>query len=152
MIAAAVGQELAIGVVEREVTRELRRSGLTGVASVASSLVVGEKLNAHGPRATHGIAPKSRHSGRREYPERGVPRSSDGSQAPVRSTDNVVAAYLTFLAEEQVSARTARLYLGHLGRFAVWLREHYATELVDATSHDLREYRAGSPTIRSQRR
>jgi site-specific recombinase XerD len=45
-------------------------------------------------------------------------------------------------AEEQVSARTARLYLGHLSRFATWLREQYRTDLVDATSHDLREYRA----------
>ena len=53
----------------------------------------------------------------------------------------MVAAFLTFLADEQVSARTARLYLGHLGRFAVWLREQYQAELVDATSHDLREYR-----------
>jgi site-specific recombinase XerD len=53
-----------------------------------------------------------------------------------------VAAFLTFLAEEQVSARTARLYLGHLGRFAAWLREQHRAELVDATSHDVREYRA----------
>jgi site-specific recombinase XerD len=52
-----------------------------------------------------------------------------------------VAAFLTFLAEEQVSARTARLYLGHLGRFAAWLREQYRAELIAATSHDLREYR-----------
>jgi integrase/recombinase XerC len=52
-----------------------------------------------------------------------------------------VATFLTFLAEEQVSARTARLYLGHLGRFAAWLREQYRAELLDATSHDLREYR-----------
>jgi site-specific recombinase XerD len=53
-----------------------------------------------------------------------------------------VAAFLTFLAEEQVSARTAQLYLGHLGRFAAWLREQYQADLADATSHDLREYRA----------
>jgi site-specific recombinase XerD len=53
----------------------------------------------------------------------------------------MVAAFLTFLAEEQVSARTARLYLAHLGRFAAWLREHYRANLVEATSHDLREYR-----------
>jgi len=64
------------------------------------------------------------------------------SQALARSTDNVVPAFLAFLAEEQVSARTARLYLGHLGRFAGWLREQYRAELLDATSHDLREYRA----------
>jgi site-specific recombinase XerD len=71
-----------------------------------------------------------------------VPRSADESQALVRSTDNTVAAFLTFLAEEQVSARTAQLYLGHLDRFAAWLREHYQANLVDATGHDLREYRA----------
>lgn len=70
-----------------------------------------------------------------------MPRSANDSQALVRSTDNVVAAFLTFLAEEQVSARTARLYLGHLGRFAAWLRERYQSDLVGATSHDLREYR-----------
>ena len=71
-----------------------------------------------------------------------MPRSVDESQALVRSTDNTVAAFLTFLAEEQVSARTARLYLGHLGRFAAWVREQYRADLVDVTSHDLREYRA----------
>jgi site-specific recombinase XerD len=71
-----------------------------------------------------------------------VPSSTDLSQALIRSTDNTVAAFLTFLAEEQVSVRTARLYLGHLGRFAAWLREQYRADLVDATSHDLREYRA----------
>jgi len=53
-----------------------------------------------------------------------------------------MAAFLTFLADEQVSARTARLYLGHLGRFASWLREQYRADLAEATSHDLREYRA----------
>jgi len=53
-----------------------------------------------------------------------------------------VVAFLTFLAEEQVSARTAELYLGHLGRFAAWPREQYQADLVAATSHVLREYRA----------
>jgi len=53
-----------------------------------------------------------------------------------------VAAFLSFLAEEQVAARTARLYIAHLGRFATWLREQYHADLVDATSHDLREYRS----------
>jgi len=76
------------------------------------------------------------------YPGRQVPRSTNESQALIRSTDNTVAAFLTFLAEEQVSARTARLYLGHVGRFAAWLRGQYRAELTDATSHDLREYRA----------
>jgi len=71
-----------------------------------------------------------------------VPRSADESKALIRSTDSTVAAFVTFLAEEQVSARTARLYLGHLGRFAAWVREQYRADLVDVTSHDLREYRA----------
>jgi site-specific recombinase XerD len=70
-----------------------------------------------------------------------VPRSANKSQALIRSTDNVVAAFLTFLAEEQVSARTAHLYLGHLGRFADWLRDQYSADLLHATSHDLRAYR-----------
>ncbi len=71
-----------------------------------------------------------------------MPRSTDEAEGLIRSTDNAVAAFLTFLADEQVAARTARLYLGHLGRFAGWLRERYRADLVDATSHDLREYRA----------
>lgn len=71
-----------------------------------------------------------------------MPRSGRPSQGLVGSTDNPVAAFLTFLAEEQVSARTARLYLAHLGRFATWLREQYRADLIDATSHDVREYRA----------
>jgi len=70
-----------------------------------------------------------------------VASSKGESQALLRSTDNTLAAYLTFLAQEQVSARTARLYLSHLGRFAAWLRDQYRAQLVDATSHDLREYR-----------
>src|SRR5881397_2921353 len=64
------------------------------------------------------VPPITVHIGGSEYPEQGVPSSTDLSQALVRSTDNTVAAFLTFLAEEQVSVRTARLYLGHLGRFA----------------------------------
>src|SRR2546429_5282326 len=71
-----------------------------------------------------------------------VPSSWTASQALIRSSDDSVTAFLRFLAEEQVSARTAQLYLGHLGRFTAWLREHYQADLVDATSHDLREYRA----------
>jgi site-specific recombinase XerD len=70
-----------------------------------------------------------------------MPRSAGESQALVRSTDNAVAAFLTFLADEQVSARTAQLYLSHLGCFAAWLREQYHADLTEATSHDLREYR-----------
>lgn len=38
------------------------------------------------------------------------------------------------LAEKQVSARTVRLYLGHLRHFADWQREEYGAGLVDATS------------------
>ena len=71
-----------------------------------------------------------------------MPSSAEAPQALLRSTDKLVATFLTFLAEEQVSARTARLYLGHLGRFAAWLGEQYRADLVDASSHDLREYRA----------
>jgi site-specific recombinase XerD len=71
-----------------------------------------------------------------------VPNSAKDSQVLLRSTDNVGAAFLTFLAEEHVSARTARAYLSHLGRFATWLREQYRADLFEATSHDLREYRA----------
>jgi site-specific recombinase XerD len=40
------------------------------------------------------------------------------------------------------TGHTARLYLGHLGRFAGWLHPQYRADLIDATSHDLREYRA----------
>jgi site-specific recombinase XerD len=71
-----------------------------------------------------------------------MPRSDGPSQTLIRSTDNARAAFLIFLADEQVSARTARLYLGHIGRFAAWLREQYRADLLEATSHDLREYRA----------
>jgi site-specific recombinase XerD len=87
------------------------------------------------------LRPINRHNGGPEHPGRRVSSSAHPPQGLIRSTDNTVAAFLTFLAEEQVSARTARLYLGHLGRFAVWLREQYRAELVEATSHDLREYR-----------
>src|SRR6266702_1434756 len=81
------------------------------------------------------------HNGGLEYPGRRVSSSADPPQGLIGSTDNAVAAFLTFLAQEQVSARTARLYLSHLGRFAAWLRDQYRAQLVDATSHDLREYR-----------
>ena len=70
-----------------------------------------------------------------------MPRSDGPLQALSRSTDNPLAAFLTFLAQEQVSARTAQLYLSHIGRFATWLRDQYHAQLVDATSHDQREYR-----------
>ncbi len=41
-----------------------------------------------------------------------------------------------------MTARTARVYLGHLQRFADWLRRQYQADLLEATSHDVREYRA----------
>jgi hypothetical protein len=52
-----------------------------------------------------------------------------------------MAAFLIFLAEEQVSARTARLCLGHPRPFCCLVAQ-YQADLVDATSHDLRENRA----------
>src|SRR5205085_727426 len=47
VIAAPIGKELAIGVVEIEVARELRRSRLAGVAAIAPSLVVSEEFDRH---------------------------------------------------------------------------------------------------------
>jgi site-specific recombinase XerC len=64
----------------------------------------------------------------------------DAEAAPF-STDNALGAFLAFLADEQVSARTARLYLAYIGRFGHWLREQYRADLLEATSHDLRAYR-----------
>ena len=52
--------------------------------------------------------------GRILYPRRDMARSASEPQALIRSTDNVLAAYLAFLPDEQVSAGTARLYLGHV--------------------------------------
>jgi site-specific recombinase XerD len=62
---------------------------------------------------------------------------SDGA----RSFDAGRRDFLAALAEDHVSARTARLYVGHLARFAAWLRERYQTSVLEATSHDVREYR-----------
>ena len=64
--------------------------------------------------------------------------NSDGA----RSFDAGLRDFLAALAEVHVSARTARLYVGHLARFAAWLRERYQTSVLEATSHDVREYRA----------
>ena len=66
---------------------------------------------------------------------------ADPAQALQISTDNPLAAFVAFLAEEQVTARTARAYLGHLQRFADWISRQYQADLLEATSHDLREYR-----------
>jgi integrase/recombinase XerC len=68
--------------------------------------------------------------------------------APQLSTDNAdgaaraVSDFLAALAADQVSGRSARLYLAHLARFAAWLSGRYRAGLLEATSHDLREYRA----------
>jgi len=66
---------------------------------------------------------------------------ADPTQALEISTDNPLVAFVAFLAEEQVTTRTAPAYLGHLQRFADWLHRQYQADLLDATSHDLREYR-----------
>jgi integrase/recombinase XerC len=58
-----------------------------------------------------------------------------------RSWDSCLREFLAALAEDHVSARTARLYVGHLARFAAWLCERYQAGVLQATSHDLREYR-----------
>ena len=54
-----------------------------------------------------------------------------------------MAAFVAFLAEQtKVGERSARLYVAHLQRFAAWLEQRYQPPLLDATTHDLREYRA----------
>jgi integrase/recombinase XerC len=58
-----------------------------------------------------------------------------------RSFEPCLRDFLAVLAEDHVSARPARLYVGHLARFAAWLRERYRASVLEATSHDLREYR-----------
>lgn len=66
-----------------------------------------------------------RDSGGISYPARNllplVVIVADSAQALQVSTDNPLAAFVAFLAEEQVTARTARAYLGHLHRFADWI-------------------------------
>src|SRR5215207_3359011 len=93
-----------------------------------------------------GSPPIRRHSGGIGYPTRNllllVLSVADSAQALQISTDNPLAAFVAFLAEEQVTARTARAYLGHLHRFAAWLGRQYQADLLEATSHDLREYRS----------
>jgi integrase/recombinase XerC len=77
-----------------------------------------------------------------------TPATSVPAQPPPVSTDNpdatgdVLRAFVTALAEDHVAARTARLYLRHLRDFAAWLGGCYQAGLLDATGHDLREYRA----------
>jgi integrase/recombinase XerC len=66
---------------------------------------------------------------------------STDNVAGARSFDSCLRDFLAALAEDHVSARTARLYVGHLARFAAWLRERYRAGVLEATSHDVREYR-----------
>ena len=64
------------------------------------------------------------------------------AEDPVFSSDNALRAFLLHLAEDtRLSERSARLYLGHLRRFAAWLVERHAAGLLEATGHDLRAYR-----------
>jgi integrase/recombinase XerC len=76
------------------------------------------------------------------------PAAAPAAPSPDLSTDNAARAappvreFLAALAEDHVSGRTARLYVGHLARFAAWLGGRYRAALPEATAHDLREYRA----------
>jgi site-specific recombinase XerD len=59
------------------------------------------------------------------------------------SSDNPLGAFVAFLAEHtRVSERSARLYVAHLQRFAAWLDQRYQAPLLEASTRDLREYRA----------
>jgi integrase/recombinase XerC len=75
------------------------------------------------------------------------PAATSAALAADLSTDNADGAaaagrgFLAALAEDHVSGRTARLYVGHLARFAAWLGGRYQAGLLEATAHDLREYR-----------
>jgi site-specific recombinase XerD len=77
-------------------------------------------------------------------------RAVEPGESPVLSSDKALRAFLIHLAEEtRVSERSARLYLAHLQRFAVWLAEQHEADLIGATSHDMRAYR-GQLTGRGQ--
>jgi site-specific recombinase XerD len=70
------------------------------------------------------------------------PRALAVAEDPVFSSDNALRAFLVHLAEDtRLGERSARLYLGHLRRFAAWLAERHAAGLLEATGHDLRAYR-----------
>jgi site-specific recombinase XerD len=86
-----------------------------------------------------------------------MPRLPDARPAAaaltaVLSTDNpdttaggdaaAVHDFLAALAEDHVAPRSARLYAAHLARFAAWLGARYRAGLLEATGHDVREYRA----------
>lgn len=63
-------------------------------------------------------------------------------EAPKVSSDNPIAAFLVFLADEpHVTERTARQYVRHVQRFAGWLVERFSAGLLEATAQDLRAYR-----------
>src|SRR5262249_20078316 len=59
------------------------------------------------------------------------------------SSDNALAAFLTFLANDtKVGERPARLYLAHVRRLAGRLLGAYQAPVLDATTRDLRECKA----------
>jgi site-specific recombinase XerD len=65
------------------------------------------------------------------------------ADGPGVSSDNPLAGFVAFLAEHtKVGERSAGLYVAHLQRFAGWLQQRYQAPLLDATTRDLREYRA----------
>ena len=65
-----------------------------------------------------------------------IPTTPAPPQAPPVSTDNpettgeALRAFGAALAEDPVSAQTARLYLRHLHRFAAWLGAQYQAGLL----------------------
>src|ERR671938_1393419 len=64
-------------------------------------------------------------------------------EGPPFSSDKALLAFVAFLADDtKVGERTARLYLAHLQRFARWLGQHYQAPLLEATTRDLRQYKA----------
>jgi len=71
------------------------------------------------------------------------PHTLTASGAPGFSSDNVLTDFVAFLANDtKVGERTARLYVAHLRRFAAWLADRYQAPLLEATTRDLRQYKA----------
>src|SRR6266567_2759788 len=69
-------------------------------------------------------------------------RSIGRSQGPSVSSDNPIAAFLAFLAEDtKVGESTARQYIAHVQRFAGWLEQCYQAALLEATTRDLRQHK-----------
>jgi len=65
------------------------------------------------------------------------------AQPRISSSDNSIHAFVAFLAEHtSVRERSARQYVAHLARFAAWLQAQYQAELLEATTRDVRAYRA----------